>query len=1347
MHNGMAERAETPRHSHDRPSKIPASTRSINGRYSALQTSHKQLLGQTAYSTDMKRLLCACTSDDLDRFSHSLFKLKARSTLGIRFAHGYTPLIVACKYGALRIVQWIVDNDRLAIGSKGKNTNGSYRLLNIFTKFFSRVDAQGNTALHHAAAAGNAQCIDVLAVYIKDLEVKNKQGSTAIHFAAYHGHKEAVKSLLACNRALVDSKDCSGKTSLMLASFRGRTQMVFLLLDRDARIDACDHLGWTALMFAAYTGRIAICRELLERGASRELVEKKHKRDAARLAAQSGYYEVVDILNGKNHEQRAPSNLEDVQMPNLNMPSDSRSKPTIQPLNPPLLLRPAVEQAFLSVPQSRHSLKSNCQILRPPPIVKLQPPLPAARQQSKPDGLGISTNKQPLSRNISLKPQIPDTALSTEKKLAAQSVQTDNGKSNRSSKDPQPLRQKANRLARRDWPGKSDTKPIETAAAKTQPEHTPIYIGPEPAIAQDTAKQPTASSISDRIKDTVSRASLSYLDSRSKKYIDRNITAKTTQLAASANKQTRRSVRKLASPYKRFHDSAWIGPYWRVLARVLTLWIPDFVLKLFRKETRGKRQAWREKLALCMIIAAITAVAAFVSFGLSLMLCRPVEPVSQHMLSSRYGANSTRRMVAIRGRLYDISNEYDADILGISEFAGQDVSGHFAPFPEEARRCSRWPSSQLAWGCIGAQHGNGPCLAKTSVWNRLRRLQTAKWVTYAWNDILKRGHSEQLLVYNENVYSLREYLAGNAYFGASATRQMQMLVGTDATLAVARSRELQQLVGCWDAQLRVGRVEGGTVGCVLTSGMQIAVTVILNTMIAIKLLCAVLFDWAFSVQLRRITKYFRGSRRVPHVLIAMTCYNESEATLRTALDAAAQSNYSRSHKLLVVVADGQSGDAEATADVLRKMVRCTRAYAALPYMAVGEGARAFNAAEVAAGTYRSSNGTVVPCIVVVKVGTQHERAREPKAGNRGKRDSQLIILQWLHSVLMNDRLTPLEAALCQAALQACAGPDQFEYLLMVDADTAVDAECVPRLVAAMERDPGIMGLCGETRVANKRDSWVTRIQVYEYYISHHLSKAFESLWGGVTCLPGCCSMYRIYARRGDARIPLLVAPDVIRAYSTAAAHTLHQKNLLLLGEDRYLTTVLLRVFPHRKLIYVPRAVCRTTVPTTFSVLVSQRRRWINSTIHNLLELVLVRDLCGTFCCSMQFLVLMDLLGNVVLPASVVFCYYLIAAACFGQPVSLPLLLMALAFILQGAMILLTTQRVSYIYWMLIYIAAIPIWNLVLPLYAFWRFDDFSWGRTRSLDTCNSEAFITDDERQALEPIPLMRWKDWMRQTS
>lgn len=135
------------------------------------------------------------------------------------------------------------------------------------------------------------------------------------------------------------------------------------------------------------------------------------------------------------------------------------------------------------------------------------------------------------------------------------------------------------------------------------------------------------------------------------------------------------------------------------------------------------------------------------------------------------------------------------------------------------------------------------------------------------------------------------------------------------------------------------------------------------------------------------------------------------------------------------------------------------------------------------------------------------------------------------------------------------------------------------------------------------------------------------MFGGVTCLPGCFSMYRLKARKDDEGdwFPVLVQPQIVSEYSQSVVTTLHQKNLLLLGEDRFLTTLLLRTFPNRKMMFCPYARCRTVVPDTFSVLLSQRRRWINSTIHNLMELVLVRNLCGTFCFSMQVSLNLDLL--------------------------------------------------------------------------------------------------------------------------
>jgi|TARA_R110002003_G_scaffold589_2_gene20556 chitin synthase len=144
-------------------------------------------------------------------------------------------------------------------------------------------------------------------------------------------------------------------------------------------------------------------------------------------------------------------------------------------------------------------------------------------------------------------------------------------------------------------------------------------------------------------------------------------------------------------------------------------------------------------------------------------------------------------------------------------------------------------------------------------------------------------------------------------------------------------------------------------------------------------------------------------------------------------------------------------------------------------------------------------------------------------------------------------------------------------------------------------------------------------------------------------------MYRIKAPKGGQNywVPILANPDVVEHYSENVVDTLHKKNLLLLGEDRYLSTLMLKTFPKRKQVFVPQAVCKTTVPDQFKVLLSQRRRWINSTVHNLMELVLVRDLCGTFCFSMQFVVFIELIGTLVLPAAIAFTFYLSKPPCLS----------------------------------------------------------------------------------------------------
>ncbi|KAI9764983.1 MAG: Chitin synthase, class 3 [Geoglossum simile] len=498
-----------------------------------------------------------------------------------------------------------------------------------------------------------------------------------------------------------------------------------------------------------------------------------------------------------------------------------------------------------------------------------------------------------------------------------------------------------------------------------------------------------------------------------------------------------------------------------------------------------------------------------------------------------------------------------------------------------------------------------------------------------------------------------------------------------------------------------------------------------------------------------------------HAICLVTAYSEGELAIRTTLDSIATTDYPNSHKLILVICDGMikgKGEDLTTPEITLGMMKDQSVHPsevrAFSYVAVASGSRRHNMAKVFAGFYDYGDNSAIPLmkqqripmIVVVKCGTPDE-AGSNKPGNRGKRDSQIVLMSFLQKVMFDERMTELEFEMFNGIWKVTGiPPDFYEVVLMVDADTKVFPDSLTYMVSAMVQDPEIMGLCGETKIANKGESWVTMIQVFEYFISHHLSKSFESVFGGVTCLPGCFSMYRIKAPKGEKNywVPILANPDVVEHYSENVVDTLHKKNLLLLGEDRYLSTLMLKTFPKRKQVFVPQAVCKTTVPDKFRVLLSQRRRWINSTVHNLMELVLVRDLCGTFCFSMQFVVGIELVGTLVLPAAISFTVYVIIISIIKKPVQvIPLVLLALILGLPAFLIVMTAHRWSYVVWMFIYLLSLPIWNFLFPVYAYWKFDDFSWGETRK--TAGEKTKVGGIEYEGefdSSKITMKRWGDF-----
>ena len=222
-------------------------------------------------------------------------------------------------------------------------------------------------------------------------------------------------------------------------------------------------------------------------------------------------------------------------------------------------------------------------------------------------------------------------------------------------------------------------------------------------------------------------------------------------------------------------------------------------------------------------------------------------------------------------------------------------------------------------------------------------------------------------------------------------------------------------------------------------------------------------------------------------------------------------------------------------------------------------------------------------------------------------------------------------------------------------------------------------------------------------------------------------MYRIIADDGT---PLLPGDGVLYEYSRNDIETLHEKNLYHLGEDRMLTTLLLKYYPDRSLTFIPEAACWTIVPHTFRILLSQRRRWINSTVHNMFELLKVDTMCGVCCVSMKVVVFIDLVATMILPASYVYAMYLVFLVIFEDlPVSMVLLILYGIIMGVQVVVFILRSRWEYMWWFFIYFTVgLPVFYLILPTYSFWNMDDFSWGKTRAVGS-SAAANATQDEEE------------------
>ncbi|KXS14401.1 glycosyltransferase family 2 protein [Gonapodya prolifera JEL478] len=840
------------------------------------------------------------------------------------------------------------------------------------------------------------------------------------------------------------------------------------------------------------------------------------------------------------------------------------------------------------------------------------------------------------------------------------------------------------------------------------------------------------------------------------------------------------------------------GP-WPTFSRIITICCPNFLLSSIggMKDYRV-RQAWREKVGLCFIVFLISCLIVFFTLALKELLCSTAKQTAIQRSSVSVETFDT---LVIAGQLYNRSTvlpEFSHMFENLPP--GFSVSDQFTETP--APSCASLPDN-LINNAVVQQHN--PCYSQggcvpldyvTSTFN----LTVVGSPVYDWGYLYRQApRIQNLIVLNDAVLDLTTYFSANPTPDLTNPLDVALRAAVsirDATILQRTIPELRTAAQCLVEKYGVGKTAMQDVGCLAVTLVFYVGLILVMGVVFTRFAFAVIFDWFISFRLARephpdslalrehdyahapvpLLREIGGAIELgpvkggagngyagapeadplePFVVMLVTAYSEGTESLENTFDSMAATDYHDARKLLLVVADGivqGKGNPAPTPDLVLELMDQDRSFGEpkpYSYVAVASGSKQHNMARVYVGYYRK-RGRNVPTVLVAKCGTPEESGGG-KPGNRGKRDSQLVLMNFFRRCILGERMTPLDFDLFRKIHHVMhITPDKFEIVLMVDADTKVHTDSIKLMTRAMINDQQIMGLCGETKITNKTQSWVTAIQVFEYYISHHLGKSFESVFGGVTCLPGCFCMYRIKAYKDGVWVPVLVSPDIVDQYSTNETDTLHQKNLLLLGEDRFLSTLMLRQFPNRKMIFVPRAVCKTTVPDDFQTLLSQRRRWINSTVHNLMELVLVNNLCGTFCFSMQFVVFLDLMGTAILPVSTVMLYYLIVQAIIMlrsalalSPVQIfPLVMMVVSLLIPSFLVLITAKRISYLGWFLLFMLALPIWQIILPLYAFWHFDDFSWGATRQVAGAGGDDHGAGEGEFDQRAVPFKRWEEY-----
>ncbi|KAJ1801793.1 hypothetical protein LPJ56_006365, partial [Coemansia sp. RSA 2599] len=407
------------------------------------------------------------------------------------------------------------------------------------------------------------------------------------------------------------------------------------------------------------------------------------------------------------------------------------------------------------------------------------------------------------------------------------------------------------------------------------------------------------------------------------------------------------------------------------------------------------------KIALVSLIVFVCAAVVYLTIFLAMTFCPESVAETQSKIVS-VNRDAITGKVGIKGIAYSLEKSNLGSRVNFDLTGGYDLTPYFnVPIPDACKSTKLKEFRAPQFNVCVEQNGNGGCpLGNPDDAEKnygLEKLPDER-IGYDWSDV-ESGY----FVINGVVINMTPYLlavgrtSNNDYLDQAIFAAADGGL-VDASILFQRTSELKAAADCLVARFGAGQLAKDTPGCFAVNLFNYIALVIIGGIVLTRFFMAVVFQYFLSWQLvrrppRNKVRPLSYNAAAPwagkkpqtgvaagglgkgeddelYTIMLVTCYSEGEDSIRGTCDSLCGTDFSDSHKLLFIVADGiikGSGNDQSTPDICLGLIEQDESFRdpePCSYLAVAAGSKQHNMAKVYCGHYRVGNHRT-PCLVVV----------------------------------------------------------------------------------------------------------------------------------------------------------------------------------------------------------------------------------------------------------------------------------------------------------------------------------------------------------------------------------------------